>query len=763
MNQDYENDQEEQQQRSLNNETKDQSTVDDQTIQLLDNDAPQQEVVNQDVDKQEVLSSDFDGSLQELIQSAQQEDEQVLQMKQAAQDVTGVDYSNVDVELDSSDPEKLNAKATRQGKDIKIGKGNEESLPHELAHIQQGKVPVTTQKDGMPINDDESLEKQADKVGQKISDKANQPTPDTQEKALQPPTDGNVIQKDDDTEEEGGFWSDLRDRGEQWIDNGRETVDGWVDRGAETVDDLVESGGRAVDRVMEFGEDVGDRLRAAYDQGKAEFEHLVERLDPRQLAEALPSIPELFDHVLDVFWPSNTGWQAALAGKAGGTIAGTDVGFPGDIELGIGGNLELGVMRDGLTFELNGKVGGSQQVKGIPSIKAVELPIGVTLEACDAFKISMDVGNMNLREHLMGTLQERNLRGFFNELFGTFMSIGDNTQVEQTLSGSYDVTAGAEVGLNSVAKGVAEAGVKAGLAATFANPTETLEGKAELIGELSNHGKVGYQLAGGKDEDPAYIKALIGTLISNAGSFAEGGIEGAQGVGMRTTVKFPTTTQDNEPEFEVALFAKGELGLSLLGQSGKLSGKNEVILAMPEIQGFIDALESEEGPDADDITGLIPFSEINSEISAELTLRTLQDLLPTVLQEEDGADELNAKLTVKLGYTKERLMEIIQQELGIGEQIIQDIMAGNNKEALVHLLDLFTEHAANILSLIKAIEIETKSSDVNSQAVSTPLEGDVTGASASGSFTTSEIAKYSYTPEQIGINHLEDLLRSIVE
>jgi len=196
MNQDYKNEQEEKQQ-SLNNETKDQSNADKQAIQLLDDDAPQQEVVNKDVEEQEVLNSNFDGSLQELIQSAQQEDQEVSQMKQAAQDVTGIDYSNVNVELDSSDPEKLNAKATRQGNDIKIGKGNEESLPHELAHISQGKVPATTEKNGQPINDEESLEKNADKVGAQIDKQSNQDSDIQNETPLQKPIENQVIQQNE--------------------------------------------------------------------------------------------------------------------------------------------------------------------------------------------------------------------------------------------------------------------------------------------------------------------------------------------------------------------------------------------------------------------------------------------------------------------------------------------------------------------------------------------------------------------------------------
>ena len=78
---------------------------------------------------------------------------------------------NVNVHYNSSQPAQLNALAYTQGSDIHVAPGQEQHLPHEAWHVvqqAQGRVQPTMQmKDGVPVNDDEGLEHEADVMGAK--------------------------------------------------------------------------------------------------------------------------------------------------------------------------------------------------------------------------------------------------------------------------------------------------------------------------------------------------------------------------------------------------------------------------------------------------------------------------------------------------------------------------------------------------------------------------------------------------------------------
>ncbi len=76
---------------------------------------------------------------------------------------------NVKVHHNSTKPTQLNAHAYAQGVDIHLASGQEQHLPHETWHVvqqAQGKVKPTMQmKDGVPVNDDQALEREADVMG----------------------------------------------------------------------------------------------------------------------------------------------------------------------------------------------------------------------------------------------------------------------------------------------------------------------------------------------------------------------------------------------------------------------------------------------------------------------------------------------------------------------------------------------------------------------------------------------------------------------
>ncbi len=90
------------------------------------------------------------------------------QMKEKFETASGFSFDDVKVNYNSDKPAQLQALAYTQGNEVHIGPGQEQHLAHELGHVvqqKQGRVEPTTQLQGMDINDDEELEKEADLMG----------------------------------------------------------------------------------------------------------------------------------------------------------------------------------------------------------------------------------------------------------------------------------------------------------------------------------------------------------------------------------------------------------------------------------------------------------------------------------------------------------------------------------------------------------------------------------------------------------------------
>lgn len=92
-------------------------------------------------------------------------------LKSGIENLSGISMDNVKVHYNSSQPAQLNALAYAQGTDIHVAPGQEQHLPHEAWHVvqqAQGRVQPTMQmKGGVPVNDDQSLEHEADVMGEK--------------------------------------------------------------------------------------------------------------------------------------------------------------------------------------------------------------------------------------------------------------------------------------------------------------------------------------------------------------------------------------------------------------------------------------------------------------------------------------------------------------------------------------------------------------------------------------------------------------------
>jgi len=91
------------------------------------------------------------------------------QLKSGIESLSGLAMDHVKVHYNSAKPAQLNAHAYAQGSDIHMAPGQEQHLPHEAWHIVQqvqGRVQPTMQLNGgVPVNDDVSLEQEADVMG----------------------------------------------------------------------------------------------------------------------------------------------------------------------------------------------------------------------------------------------------------------------------------------------------------------------------------------------------------------------------------------------------------------------------------------------------------------------------------------------------------------------------------------------------------------------------------------------------------------------
>lgn len=92
-------------------------------------------------------------------------------LKTGVEALSGMSMDHVRVHYDSARPAQLGAHAFAQGSDIHVAPGQARHLPHEAWHVvqqAQGRVRPTMQlKEGVPVNDDAALEREADAMGAK--------------------------------------------------------------------------------------------------------------------------------------------------------------------------------------------------------------------------------------------------------------------------------------------------------------------------------------------------------------------------------------------------------------------------------------------------------------------------------------------------------------------------------------------------------------------------------------------------------------------
>lgn len=93
------------------------------------------------------------------------------ELKAGIENMSGYSMDDVKVHYNSDKPAQLNALAYAQGTDIHVASGQEKHLPHEAWHVvqqKQGRVQPIMQMQGVNVNDNEGLEREADVMGEKV-------------------------------------------------------------------------------------------------------------------------------------------------------------------------------------------------------------------------------------------------------------------------------------------------------------------------------------------------------------------------------------------------------------------------------------------------------------------------------------------------------------------------------------------------------------------------------------------------------------------
>ena len=134
-------------------------------------------VAQRDEDEDDLLQGKFEQPLQREAENKTGIPDDV---KQRMEDSFNTDFSGVRVHPDSAAAPEVGALAYTQGTDIHFAPGQfkpdtsagQQLLGHELTHVVQqaeGRVQPTTEIGGMPVNDNEGLEHEADVLGAKAA------------------------------------------------------------------------------------------------------------------------------------------------------------------------------------------------------------------------------------------------------------------------------------------------------------------------------------------------------------------------------------------------------------------------------------------------------------------------------------------------------------------------------------------------------------------------------------------------------------------
>jgi hypothetical protein len=97
-------------------------------------------------------------------------------LRDRLESLSGLDLSRVRVHRNSPHPAALDARAYTQGDQIHLGPGHDRHLGHEAWHVvqqRQGRVRATARVSGAAVNDDLALEREAERVGGRLTSESS--------------------------------------------------------------------------------------------------------------------------------------------------------------------------------------------------------------------------------------------------------------------------------------------------------------------------------------------------------------------------------------------------------------------------------------------------------------------------------------------------------------------------------------------------------------------------------------------------------------
>lgn len=122
------------------------------------------------------------------------------QLRSGIKSLSGMNVDHVEVHYNSDRPAQLQADAYAQGSEIHVAPGQEQHLPHEAWHVvqqAQGRVRPTMQmKRGVMVNDDQSLEDEADVMGQRAQSLGMGLPSSVQARSPDSSVDANPVQRE---------------------------------------------------------------------------------------------------------------------------------------------------------------------------------------------------------------------------------------------------------------------------------------------------------------------------------------------------------------------------------------------------------------------------------------------------------------------------------------------------------------------------------------------------------------------------------------
>lgn len=128
-------------------------------------------------------------------------------MKKGFEHSSGFSFDDVRVHYNSGKPAQLHAHAYTQGNEVYVAPGQEKHLPHELGHVVQQKndmVKPTGEIGGLPLNDDEAMENDADMIAENAENAEELGEASVQAKFM---GDGVVQRNAVDTQESYNAWA----------------------------------------------------------------------------------------------------------------------------------------------------------------------------------------------------------------------------------------------------------------------------------------------------------------------------------------------------------------------------------------------------------------------------------------------------------------------------------------------------------------------------------------------------------------------------